>query len=309
MRRRALLLAAVLLVTVPVTPSHASGPVVLVSARLSGALSRVSVYGQIAVVEPLVTRDDGAHLTPFQASDGSVSYAVDARGDESDVGVLDLDTLAARQVTHDGHAVQLLVSPDHRWHYVVTRAGGGFDAHLDALVRTDARGRHRKTLFSLHDDEGSFTLSYAALSPDGRTLYLGTTESLGFTESVGAVWAVDTATGAHRQLSVGLLPGGIVSIAVSPDGQTLAVSWVEFLYQYKVALVPVSGGTPRQLDATGRGGIAASAFTPDGKRVILAIHDPYGIDDAGLAFGDVLTGEVLPIAGTKFLEWAVPLAP
>jgi Tol biopolymer transport system component len=310
MRSRALL--AVLLGTVLLVPASppagASGPLVLVSGRESGALSLVKVYGNRAVVEPLVERPQDGPLYPVQGLGHSLTYVVDTGADAPDVGVLDVDTGRLRPVSRDHRSVELLVSPDGRHHYVGTL----HDGYRVAISRTDARGRHRRTLFSLADADDADGMSRPALSPDGRTLYLGTSYSTSLLKATPALWAVDTATGRAKSLLLDGADGAVLGVAASPDGTMLAVSLVASL-QYTVALVPVKGGQVRYLDAAGRGGIVATAFTPDSRRVVLTVVNRSPVNDTpveyGLALADTLTGQVVPILGSEHLRDAVPVSP
>ena len=115
----------------------------------------------------------------------------------------------------------------------------------------------------------------AALSPDGKTLYI----TGGVAE--GAVAVVDVQTGTvTTRLTVGHTP---MSPVVSPDGKTL---YVCNRFNGDVSVVDLASGRQTGRIKVKREPVAA-ALTPDGKRLFVANHLPIGAAD-----GDYIAAEV-----------------
>lgn len=303
MRLRVLLVAAAMLATA-LPRAEAVGPLVLVSGRGNGGLMLVKVYGQRVVLEDMVAPPaDGARLMPVQTRWRTVSYRSSGpccRG-PADVGLLDADTKTLSPVARD--AAELLVSPDGRTRFLTTlRTLPGDDDHYrDAIVRTDAMGRGRTTLFSRAMEEAA-SMSSPALSPDGRTLYVGTSHYRRPRPepSTPELWAVDTVSGDYFHIPLGTSSGSVRAVTASPDGRLLAVTLLDVLYT--VLLVPLDFGPVRKVVSPGDMSYA-TAFTPDSRQVVLSSGE------SGLALADVVTGVAVPLKGTEKngLHDAVPL--
>ena len=302
-RLRVAVLAVVAASSLAAAPARAADPTLLVAAREDGALVRVTLTGRVATVTDVVTPAAGAYYAPTQARGRTVSYVTAvARGDtvRYDVGTVDVETGARRPLSADGRSGHLLLSPDGRTRYVVTATP---DAEFLSLVRIDARGR-RTTLVPAPTGRlaGTARLSGAALSPDGRTVYVGRTVSRNRTQLL----AVDTTTGARREVRWTDAHDVLFDVAVSPDGKTLAVTYVSFAdpTRTRVALVPAAGGAPRPFDVDSS--VQTASFTADGTAVVLSAQGhPVGAGMNELWLGDVSTGLLTPIVGASDLYHAV----
>ena len=121
----------------------------------------------------------------------------------------------------------------------------------------------------------SFDPTGAALSPDGKTLYV----TGGVAD--GAVAVVDVQTGKETaRLAVGHTP---MSPVVSPDGKTL---YVCNRFNGDVTVIELASGKQTARIKVKREPFAA-ALTPDGKRLFVANHLPTGAAD-----GDYIAAEV-----------------
>ena len=117
------------------------------------------------------------------------------------------------------------------------------------------------------NDRGGQKVSVHAWSPDGRTLYIGRTD-LRSTEE--ALCARELQSGKEREI---LRRDGLASVALSPDGALLATIALDRSTQSRsLLLIPVDGGTPRELLRTSNAGPesigAFATWSPDGKYVI-----------------------------------------
>lgn len=308
-RLRAALLAVSSALALAAVPGHAEDPTVLVAARQDHTVVRVTLVGRVVrSVEVIVPAAPATVLVPHQASPSGVSYSryteiPDDMYGRTDVGLLDASTGAHREITRDGRTEYLLVSRDAAYRYLVkTRGAGG----VTSVVRTDARGGHAKTLFTA----ARYLGVRVDLSPDGRTLYVARSADRG----PSTLFAVDTRTGARRVVR----PAGeftyIARVIASPDGRTLALSYLDAQNNIHVVLLPVAGGPAREIKAPvySNGYLHAVAFTPDGSGLVLGTISPGSSSNTPaplpeLSIADVETGQVTPIAGTGGLSSAVPV--
>ena len=301
MRRARLLLLAVPALLGIVAPARAADPTVLVAAHADGGLVKVTLTGRTATVTPLVTATRGAYHIPTQANGPSVAFVTETESG-ADVSVVDAGTGKHRRLTRDGRSGFLLVSRDGRYRYVLRTSSGTFFQ----LVRIDARNAV-KTLLTLPAAAfrtGDVVLSGASLSADGRTVYVART----YESRASDVLAVDTTTGAQRVVQTGGARW-VHHVVASPDGKWLAVSFAEDDFVSRVRLVPLGGGTPKDLTLP-YADIFASAFSPDSTTLVLSSFVALTPDEVtpGLHLADVATGLVLPVAGTERVFQAVAVA-
>jgi WD40 repeat protein len=103
----------------------------------------------------------------------------------------------------------------------------------------------------------------AAFAPDGRTVAIG--EISGYPYDVGLV---DAETGAVRERLSGHT-GGIIAMAFSPDGKTLATSGNDGC----IKLWNLANGAKPQKITEHVGHVKAMAFSPDGSQLVFADID------------------------------------
>jgi cytochrome c len=147
---------------------------------------------------------------------------------------------------HGGPVRALAISPDGQ-HAV----SGSFDT---SAIRWSLTRNVAEQVMRFHDN----AVNAVAWLKDGRIATAGADAHI-------AIWTVgkqepDRVLNGHT--------GPIVSLAVSPDGATLAsASW-----DTTARLWPLKGGTPRVLQGHAQG-VNGVAFTPDGKQIITAGYD------------------------------------
>lgn len=281
-------------------------PTVLVAAHDDGRLVRVELGGSRARVRTLYPDGDGKRAYPTAVlPSGDVVVTETTEGPleaiYTDVATVDPVTGERRAVTSNQRSVQVLFAPDGR-RYVLDSPDSGI---VTSVHRTGPDGTGRETVLAEADD---VTLTAAALSRDGRTLYVARTPD----EQPSDLLAIDTATGERRSLRHGMPYDIVIDVAVSPDGTLLALSFADWEDDgTHVALLPAAGGQPRPLAADGD--LRATAFSKDGGTVVLSVtketplrEDRYDYDFT-LALADVATGRVEPIPGTDGLRVAVSL--
>jgi Tol biopolymer transport system component len=147
-------------------------------------------------------------------------------------------------------------------------------------LRLDVTSGTYSLLFERDTDEFVRTPT-SALSPDGRTMYVGIRA-----KGAGPAWtgigAVDLASGTTRVLAT--FPGDGVhalvlppAFAVSPDGGTLAVLWTAERQpiRTRIALVSTSSGVVQQLGGSYGAGLTP-AWTADGRFVLHGYRDDEG---------------------------------
>jgi Tol biopolymer transport system component len=284
-------------------PARAADPTVLVAARRGdSAIVRVTMEARVARVEVLIPGTSSVGLAPIQANGNAVSYvsATETEGvPHVDVGTLDAQSGAHRLLSRDGHSLFLLVARDGT-RYVLR--GDKYNVSR-AVVRTDARGAHPRTLITA---SGDAWLSVPALSPDGRTLYVARTTN----DQPSVLYAIDTATRRTHVVRPDVRMRQLFHFVVSPDGKTLAVSYLDDDYVNHVALLPLASGPLREF-LYDYGTMAASAFTPDGSGVVLTATGPYYTAEPTvlpeISIGYVDSGLVVPVPGTGGLYQAVPV--
>lgn len=295
-----LLLAGVLLGP---APARATDPTLLVATQSDGALVKVTVVGRVAVVEPLVPATTGAFHVASHAVGTSVAYSTWVKR-RADVSVVNVATGARQRHSRDGRTGQLLVSRDGRVRCVLRNDAAGSYA---VLARLEPGGR-RRTLYAPDPREyADYFLSGAAITPNGRTVYVARTTR----SQPSPIWAVDTATGRRREVPTDRSMMWVLNVVLSPDARMLAVSYVDLSYRLHVGVLPVTGGKPRLLALPVDRPLYATAFTPDSTAVLLtttSIRVRGPVATPGLMLGDVESGRVTPILGTQDLQLAVAVA-
>jgi cytochrome c len=155
-------------------------------------------------------------------------------------------TARAQLRGHGGPVRALAVSADG-----ATALSGSFDS---SAIRWSLAQNAAAQVLRFHDD----AVNAVALLHDGRAVTGGADGRI-------AIWTEgkpqpDTVLEGHT--------APIVSLAVSPDGATLAAaSWDQ-----TVRLWPVAGGAPRVLDGHTQN-VNGVVFTPDGKSLVSAAYD------------------------------------
>lgn len=146
--------------------------------------------------------------------------------------------------------------------------------------RLDIRSGASQVLFARDTHAGQRGIG--ALAPDGRTVFLAKANEAG--TAVTAIVAVDAATGAERTVVALDAPveAGVnavwVSVAVSPDGRTLAVMhYTAFGNKARIFTVGVDGSGMREVvgsvDAGWVGYGSTLRWAPDGQSLIFLAFD------------------------------------
>ena len=105
-----------------------------------------------------------------------------------------------------------------------------------------------------------------ALSPDGRTAVVGTSDS--------RIQLFDTSNGLTERPSIVSPGGSLRSVAISPDGQWLAAGLVALPGETATLRVWRWGTNEQPVELTGHArGVGGVAFSPDGKTLASAGHD------------------------------------
>lgn len=276
-------------------PAGAAPAPSLVAGRADGALVSVTLdaAGNVTSQRVLVRPTAETVRIPAEVQRGIVSMLVmtDTRADSL---LVDARTGRVRGGYRNGHTGELLISPDGRYHYLVRTDETGA---LSSLVRTDAHGKHAKTLIAPADE---VQLSGISLSPDGKTVYVARTPSA---TAPSDLYAIDTATGARRTITYVAPYLWLINAVLSPDGKTLAVTFADDVTQeLKAGLLDVAGGPVRLFADTGD--LLASAFTASGDRVLLT---RWTDGELSLATADVTTLRTTPIGKSAGLRNAVPI--
>lgn len=282
-----------------------TGPEVYVAAR-DGALVRFELDGTAAgPVTELLPDKESQWYVPLQGGAGRATVTRFTEGGlESithSVGVVDATTgKVVSGLGPDAPAAGLLLSPDGRYRYELLSPDSGIVTHIDR-VATD--GGARTALIPEPRAPDHPMVASAALSPDDATLYVVLVPEEGPTSLV----AIDTGSGRTRTLSPDIREDEVHSVAVSPDGRTLALTVgdpddapdsASDSRKTRVVLVPVGGGAPRWVDTPDAG---AATFTRSGN-VLLVLgpqHSP------ALALADPATGAVTPVVGARGVEQPV----
>ncbi|HVF03872.1 MAG TPA: hypothetical protein VNA20_03450 [Frankiaceae bacterium] len=266
-----------------------------------GALVGFELTGDVAgQVTELLPDKEGQWYVPMDGRAGAVSVTRFTEGPSEDttnaVGVIDAATgRMVEGLGKDGPAAGLLLAPDGRHRYELISPSSGVVTSID---RTDATGGSRTTLVA-EASESDTALSSAALSPDGRTLYVVKSPW----EKPPTLHAVDTSSGRTTQIETRLAED-VYGVVVSPDGRTLALTvdggreGDEYV-KTRVALLPVAGGAPRWVDAPNA---SASAFTRAGDVLLVLDNRERKLT---LALADVRTGAVRPLRGGAGIGHAV----
>jgi hypothetical protein len=283
----------------PAPAPRPPGPEAFVAVR-DGALVRFELAGRTAgPVTELLSDAESQWYVPFDGRDGHVTVTRFTEGGMESithsVGVIDAGSGQVTGLGPDGPAAGLLLSPDGRYRYELISPDSGIVTSID---RVDAANGSRRTIVPDERPESGDTIGSAALSPDGRTLYIVAT----YDEAPWRLRAVDTGTGRTRTIETGL-DDDLYHVVASPDGRTLALTvdagGADGDRKTRVALLPLDGGGLRWVKAPNA---AATAFTRAGD--VLLIVDS-GDERTALALGDVATGDVRGITGADDVGHAV----
>ncbi len=140
----------------------------------------------------------------------------------------------------------------------------------------DTRTGTSRRLFG-RDANGRLRTSVSAVSPDGRTLYLGVRPNA--TSGVSGIVAVDVATGDERSVLTfpqAPPPSSGLGLAISPDGTTLAVqTWVKTNAAARIFTVGVDGSNYREIVGAFETGWMGDTlrWTPDGRTLLFVAFD------------------------------------
>lgn len=112
-----------------------------------------------------------------------------------------------------------------------------------------------------------------AVSPDGRTLFLGRSSGPGENSSIDTIVGVDITTGAERTVHTFTPAEGAahIGLSLSPDGRVLAVSaWTTLWQSARIFTVTVDGASPRDIVGHYDTGWLADdlRWTPDGLSLV-----------------------------------------
>ncbi len=155
-----------------------------------------------------------------------------------------------------GPAVVLSVAFSSDGHMLASSDNGGTIQLWD--VADPAHPRLLGQILTGGASPGSYTIDSLAFSPDGHTLAGGDASS-------GTVWLWDVADPARHRLLAPILAGGtaVVSVALSPDGRTLASSSLDGTVRLW-DVTDLSHPRPLGQPLTGGGDVNSVAFSPDG---------------------------------------------
>lgn len=181
---------------------------------------------------------------------GNLVYISRASG-SSDVWLMDQEGKSQQQLTTADTRAEIYpeVSPDGRYIvFVSTRSGNSHIYRLELSSGDQIQLTH------------GISEEFPAISPDGKWVIYNSTASSKFT-----LWRVSIDGGEPVQLNDELTQWP----TVSPDGQRIAC-WYrsDANAQWKVALIPISGGQPeRYIDLPGADVAFPVRWTPDGKAI------------------------------------------
>jgi len=217
-----------------------------------------------------------AGLSAAWSRDGrSVAFVRGQSGVTLDLVVRDVVTGQERSYQHGGIGVQ---SP--RWMpdgtaliIIVNEKVDG--KQRPAFYRVDLAGGNFDRLFPVNTD-GRTRSAVGALSPDGKTMYVGTSASE--SSPVSGIVALEIATGEERAV-VSFAPverASDVAVAVSPDGNRLAVGVrVQPWSTARIFTVGTDGSNYR--DVTGPYATGwlwdQLRWTPDGRSLVFTASD------------------------------------
>ena len=281
----------------PAARRHAAVPETIYSASSNGLVTPIRVAGNVTRPGIQIARMVGQGYPLAVAPGGKVIYAASAFGE---ITPINLSTNTAGRPIRVGQEIltTILITPDGRTAYVLEAGGGVIPVSLargrpGKLIRTRADQMvitpDGKTVYAFNDYSRSVlpirtangtplkpitvgqrrdgTLDIA-VSPDHATVYAlsGNHSKFG-----GQITPISTATNTAQQPIN--LTGGVIDIAISPNGQTAYVT--EYTRQNRYALLPVDLATrkvlrpinlPARLYA-----VSSVAFSPDGSMAYVAI--------------------------------------
>lgn len=247
----------------------------------------------------LLTTLDGSIVSPSISPDGrqvAFSWGGEAR-ENDDVWVMPVGKGAlVRRTTDPAADVSPAFSPDGRSIAFLRRTGR--DRTLVVVVPV-AGGPERVV------EQRGLVREGLAWSADGRALLLAERESVNLASQL---FRMSLETGERSVLTrpPPVYGGGDAVPSLSPDGRTLAFSRRVSATSGELWLLPVTaalgtGGEPVPLTAA-RWDVGGNAWTPDGRRIVLAVGRGFGGSGSGSGLGTVAAsippGKALPIAGS-----------
>jgi Tol biopolymer transport system component len=128
---------------------------------------------------------------------------------------------------------------------------------------------HAGTMIPIVRDEGPQRIYAHSVSPDGKTLiYVRRYQAI--PKEPFRVLSRDLTTGEEKELYTGSAEDGRLYVALSPDGERLAV--INLDQKKTLRLIPARGGEPRDLlkYEESRSGFTPLEWTADGKYIVFA---------------------------------------
>jgi Tol biopolymer transport system component len=186
----------------------------------------------------------------------------EASGEEQSFRPADIDIIPPRWLA-DGSVI-----------VVVDEGEAGQSRQAFHVVNTQT-GTSRR-LFG-RDANGRLRTNVSAVSPDGRTLYLGVRSNAA--SAVSGIVAIDVATGEERPVLTFPQvppPSSGFGLAISPDGTTLAVqTWVKPNAAARIFTVGVDGSRYREVVTAFETGWTNDTvrWTPDGQTLLFVAFD------------------------------------
>lgn len=263
--------------------NSASDEVLVIDAATHEVLGAVQMEGPVDLAVP---------------GDGALAYVSTARFDGTSWsgGVSIIDVPAARLVAAiplAGAAGRLAASSDGRRLYVVMlRADRASDIHV---IDTATRAVTATIPIDL-------VLSDLVVSPDDRFVYAAS--FLFFLNDItGAVAVINSETNGVEEI---LSTGGIIGIAVAPDGRSLQASTRFYSGGPELAVIDAGARAIRDrfpVDVAG-----PVAISPDGTLTYLAGRRPFGLNVIDTSTGQVLARVPLGVAPSAAIGAPAPQA-
>ena len=283
----------------PAAPRHVALPETLYSASSYGELVPIRVSSGVAGTTIQTAGMTGSFGTPLAVAPDHVIYAATTRGVTPIYTANHTVGRPIRVTSHDYIPGAIVVTPDGTTAYVMEVGVGVIPVslasrHRGKLIRIAATqlvmtpdGRTLYVLGNSHDVVPIRTATNTALapipvstsrdnwsdmvvSPAGATVYVLSGSP---TKEGGQLTPISTATNTAQHPIT--LPGVVMGLAISPDGQT---AYVTAYTQHGYVLLPIDLATrtvltPIRLPAQ-FWAFSAVVFTPDGRMAYLAIGAP-----------------------------------